>query len=72
MMVKMPLVGAGVLVSRIMEVEKAKGMKFQDHAFESLVNSVEIGIEEDKLYALIDAYMVPDGIKMPWGTWVKP
>lgn len=72
MMVKMSLPKAGHLVNMILEYEKSKGKKFQPHAYETLVTSLEYGVEEEKLYAMVDAYMIPEGIKMPWGTWVKP
>lgn len=72
MFLKLSLERAGTLVDRFMQIEKANGKKFREHAFETLVNAVEIGVDEEKFYAMIDAYIIPKGIKMPWGTWVKP
>lgn len=70
--VKMTLSEAGQFVDTCMDMMKAKGRRFRSYARESLVTSIELGIDKKKLCALFDAYMVPEGIKMPWGKWVKP
>jgi hypothetical protein len=71
-MMKRSLVDAGHFATCIMEFHESRGRKFRPHAFETIVNSYEMGASEDKLTAMVEAYMIPQGIKMPWGTWVNP
>jgi hypothetical protein len=71
-MIKLGLADAGYLVDTVMEWEERNGRKFKKDARENLLISLEIGIEEEKLFKLFDTYAIPDGIKMPWGAYVTP
>jgi len=70
--IKLGLCSAGHVVDTVMDWEAKKGWKFESHARETLLTSLEYGVEEQHFLRMVERYKIPRGIKMPWGVHVQP
>lgn len=66
------IVEAGRIADALMSDLQGLGRQFRPHARETLLMSLELGESVEKVTKVAEAYLIPQGIEMPWGVWVRP
>jgi len=70
--IKMDAEEGGALVRALVSHYKRIGRTFRPDFFETSFTALLYGIDKETLIKLVEAGLVPQGIKTPWGVWVKP